>query len=81
VPKGTSQVGLVLGSTSQAGLVLGSTSQAGQVQPSTCQADLVLTSTRRSEVGKMFLNINPNWRLMLRSMLEQGPEQVPQMCT
>jgi hypothetical protein len=81
VLKGTRQTGLVLKSTSQAGLVLQSTSQVGQVRVSTCQAVLVLPSTRRADFGEMFYNINPNWRLVLRSTLVQGPEQVPQMCT
>ena len=75
----------------QAGLVLESTSQAGQVLQSTCQVVLVLQSTRKVGSGaakhqkggtwKGVQDTNPSWELVLRSILVQGPEQVPQMCT
>jgi len=91
VLQSTCQVVLVLQSTRQAGLVLQSTSQAGQVLQSTCQAVLVLQSTRKVGSGaakhqkggtwKGVQDTNPSWELVLRSILVQGPEQVPQMCT
>ena len=71
----------MLESTSQVGQVLQSTCQAVLVLQSTRKSDLVLQSTRRAELGKVLRNTNPSWELVLRSILVQGPEQVPQMCT